>query len=136
MADVTVTAANVVPAAGATLEKVTAGATITAGQVVYKDTTDANKVKLADADAQATALVAGIAVGGAANNQPLFIVTKGDISFGAIFTAGHTFCASTTPGGIAPEADLLTGDFKSILGVTTSTSNLRVNLINRNTAEG
>ena len=40
MADLTITAANVVPGAGARITNGTAGATVTAGQVVYLDPAD------------------------------------------------------------------------------------------------
>lgn len=135
MADVTVTAANVVPAAGANVQKVTAGATVTAGQAVYKDATASSKAKPCDADAEASAVCAGIALSSASLDQPLFIATGGDVGFGAIFTVGTTYCVSTTAGGIAPEADLTTGDYKSILGVATTTSNLRLNIFNSGVAE-
>ena len=74
MADITVTAGNVDPGNNATIIGVTAGVTITAGQVVYKDTTDGNKYKLADADVLATAAARGISLNGAANNQPIDII--------------------------------------------------------------
>ena len=89
MASLSITAANVLSGSGATIERGTAGATITAGQVVYRDTAD-GKYKLADADS-ATALARdprGIALNGASNGQPLAIIRAGDVTIGA--TMVHT----------------------------------------------
>ena len=58
MADITITAANVVASAGARIEHGTAGATVTAGQIVFLDSTTTGKWQLADADA-ATAAARG-----------------------------------------------------------------------------
>jgi hypothetical protein len=55
MADLTITAANVIAGNSAKTETGTAGATVTAGQVVYKDSAD-NKFKLADNDSATAGL--------------------------------------------------------------------------------
>src|SRR5688572_11203202 len=102
MADLSITAANVVAAAGATIEHGTAGATITAGQVVYRDDAD-KKYKLADNDSATAAArdPRGIALHGASNGQPLAIARSGDVTIGAALTAGLAYYLSGTPGGIA-----------------------------------
>lgn len=128
MADITVTAANVLKAAGGTVIGVTAGGTVTAGQLVYKDTADSDEYKAADADAQATAALAGIALNGGADGQPIDVLTSGNINPGGTVTVGEVYCVSTTAGGIAPHSDLLTGDFVSILGIGTTTSNIKVDI--------
>lgn len=129
MADLSITAANVLAGAGATLASGTAGATITAGQTVYYDSAAA-KYKLADADS-ATAAVrspVGIALNGASDGQPLKVLTKGTITIGATLVAGTTYYLSDTPGGIAPAGDPTTGDYPTIIGIATSTSVLKVNI--------
>ena len=129
MADLSITANNVVPVAGATIKNGTAGATITAGQVVYLDSVD-GKYKLADADS-ATAAVrspAGVALNGAANGQPLAIASAGRVTIGATMTAGVAYYLSPNPGGIAPVADILTGDYPTIIGLAISTTVLDIKI--------
>ena len=50
MAAISITAANVLKSSTGQVSVGTAGATITAGQSVYIDTSDSNKIKLADAN--------------------------------------------------------------------------------------
>ena len=128
MADLTITAANVVASANAVRESGTAGATITAGQLVYLDTTDM-KYKLADNNGAAALRVPnGIALNGAANNQPLVIQKGGDITIGATMTAGVAYYLSDTPGGICPVADLASGEYPCIIGIAKSASLLDVGI--------
>lgn len=128
MADLTITAANVVASANAVRESGTAGATITAGQLVYLDTTDM-KYKLADNNGAAALRVPnGIALNGAANNQPLVIQKAGDITIGATMTAGVAYYLSDTPGGICPVADLASGEYPCIIGIAKSASLMDVGI--------
>lgn len=130
MADLTITAANVVPGAGARITNGTAGATITAGQVVYLDPAD-NRFKLADCDnASATIRAAfGIATHGAAAGQPLAVQTAGELAMGAILLAGVAYYLSPNAGGIAPVADIASGDNTVIVGMAKSTSVLTVGIV-------
>jgi hypothetical protein len=129
MADLTITAANVVKGDGGDVDRGTAGAAITAGQAVYKDAAD-GKYKLADNNS-ATAAVrrpSGIALNGAANNQPLTVLRSGDVTIGATLTAGVAYYLSDTPGGICPVGDLASGEYPSVLGIAESTTVLNVNI--------
>lgn len=129
MTDLTITAASVLKGSNATTEQGIAGATITAGQVVYHDQTTTGKWLLADADAASAAVRGsgklGIALNGAADGQPLQVLRSGDITIGATMTAGAVYHLSATAGGIAPVADLTTGDYYVLLGVASSTSVLK-----------
>lgn len=127
MAALTVTAASVVPASNAIIDRSKyAGETITAGQPVYISTSDGKAYK-ADADASAAAATAyGIAVGGASANQPIAIQTGGDINVGATLTANTAYIVGSTAGAINPIADITTGWYGCLLGISTSTSNLRM----------
>lgn len=129
MADLTITAANVVKGSGSSIDRGTAGATITAGQVVYKDAAN-GKYLLADSDSATAAVrnAIGIALNGAANNQPLSVLTSGDITIGATLTAGTDYWLSNTPGGICPRADVGSGEYPTMLGIAKSTSVLSVNI--------
>lgn len=126
-ADISLTAASVVPGANAKLVTKIAGATITAGQVVYEDTGDSNKVKLADTDS-ATALarvVFGIAAGGAAAGQPVRIIREDDdLTLGGTVAIGDILILSGTAGAVAPSADAATGDYVVFLGVAKSTTKI------------
>jgi hypothetical protein len=130
MTDISITAANVVAAAAATKESGIAGATITAGQVVYKDPAD-NKYKLADGDS-ATALIrkpVGVALNGASAGQPLAIAKSGLVTIGATLTAGTAYYLGDDPGGISPLADVASGDDVVFLGIATTTAILNLNII-------
>lgn len=123
MADLTITASSVIAGSGAKLVHGTAGASITAGQVVYLDSAD-NEYKLADNDS-ATAAVrspAGIALHAAADGQPLTIISKGPVTIGATTAVGTVYILSATAGGIAPIADAASGDYVTVLGIGTSTT--------------
>lgn len=126
MADLTITAANVVKGSDATIEQGTAGATITAGQVVYKDAN--GKYQLADSNSATASARSprGIALNGASANQPLAILRSGAITIGATLTAGVAYYLSDTPGGICPVADVGSGEYSVIVGIAESTSALAV----------
>lgn len=129
MADLSITAANVVAGSGAKKASGTAGASITAGQVVYLEAAT-NTYKLADTDS-ATAEVrspAGIALHAAAANQPLTICTAGPVTIGATVAVGDVYYLSGTAGGLAPLADVAAGDYPCIIGICTSTSVLNVKI--------
>jgi hypothetical protein len=129
MASLSITAANVIAGSNATIERGIAGATITAGVVVYKDTAD-GKYKIADADS-ATALARdprGIALNGASNGQPLAIIRSGDVTIGATMTAGLVYYLSPTPGEIGVVGDVLSGDDPIVLGQAKSTTVLTVKI--------
>jgi hypothetical protein len=129
MAALSITAANV--AAGATARKSsgTAGATITAGQLLYQDPAD-GLLKLADSDAGTAPPRSpiGIALHGASAGQPLAYLAEGPCTIGATLTAGVAYYASPTAGGISPVADLIAGNYPTIVGIATSTTVLDVRI--------
>lgn len=129
MADLSITAANVTPGS-AQKTTGTAGATITAGQVVYLDP-DALTYKLADSDSATAAArsPAGIALHGASSGQPLTVLTSGRITIGATMTAGLAYYVSKTAGGICPVADIAPGGYATIVGIANSTTVLSVQFL-------
>jgi hypothetical protein len=129
MSDLVVTAANVIAGSNATVEHGTAGATITAGQVVYKAATD-KKWKLADNDSTTAEVrqATGIALNSASNGQPISVQKSGDIAIGGTLTAGVSYYLSATPGGIAPYADIASGDYVCLLGMSKSTTVLALDI--------
>jgi hypothetical protein len=123
MVDITITAANVVAGANALIERGTAGATITAGQEVYKESSS-GKFKLADSNGASAEIRTpyGTALNGASDGQPLAVQKTGDITIGAALTAGLAYYLSDTPGGICPVADIGAGEYVAIVGVAKSTT--------------
>ena len=119
MANLTITAANVIQGSGAVTSTGIAGVAVTAGQSVYLDTTD-SKYKLADADASASVNESAIALHAAAADQPLTVQTGGTLAIGATIAIGSAYYVSTTAGSICLESDLSSGDFPYLLGYATA----------------
>lgn len=129
MANLTITAASVVGGSERTRVSGTAGETITAGQAVYRNSTT-GKWMLADsnaATAEARAAI-GIALNGAAVNQPVAVQKSGDVTIGATLTAGLAYYLSDTPGALCPVADVGSGEYVCLIGLAKSTTVLAVNI--------
>lgn len=124
MADLAITATQVLPGTGARYADGTAGAAITAGQVCYQSTSDTMLLADADAGTPAAANARGIALNGAAIGQPVRIQTEGTITLGAAAAPvkGTVYVLSGTAGGIAPVADLAAGDRVTVIGVGGTTA--------------
>jgi hypothetical protein len=128
MADISITAANVVAGSGASTTQGTAGETIAAGKTVVFDEA-AKKWKLADSNGVAAIRVPqGIALNGASLNQPLNVVKSGPVTIGATLTPGVAYYQSDTPGGICPVADVGSGEYATIVGMATSATVLDVDI--------
>jgi len=126
MADISITAANVLMSSAGKKKTGIAAATTTAGQLVYLDTTT-NQLTLADGDALASAVVAGVALHGALAGQPLsYCYYDPAFALGGTVAVGIPYFASLTAGGIAPEADLLTGDYTTYIGLGASTTTIKL----------
>jgi hypothetical protein len=119
MADLVITASQVVPGAGAQFTHLPAAAAITVGQAVYKNSS--GQAALADCDASATAAAAiGISISQSAGaGQYVTVQTGGDLVLGAGAAPvnGTIYLVSDTAGAIKPVADLDSGDFVTILCV-------------------
>jgi len=117
MTDLSITATSVNWVSGNREIRGIAGATITPGQAVYLDTTT-NTYKLTDGDTDTESQCAGIALDNAVSGRPFLIAPPGAfIQIGATPTAGTIYVCSLTAGGIAPWADLGTGDYVMVLFV-------------------
>ena len=129
MADIAVTAANVVTGANADKEVGTAGETIAAGKTVYKAAVT-KKWMLADSNSATVEArkPTGIALNGAALNQPVVVQKSGDITIGATLVAGTAYYQSDTPGGICPLADVGSGEYVGLIGIAKSTTVLAVDI--------
>lgn len=124
MADVVVTATEVLPGTGTLYYDGILGATVTAGQTVYLDSATST-LKLGDADdTQATAAIKGIAMNGGGSGQVCRVATGGSIDPGFTVTVGTRYVQSGTAGGICPIADLAPSDWVTDVGYGTTASNL------------
>ena len=122
MADLSITAANVLWTSGTKVTGV-AGATITAGQPLYLDST-VNTLKLAQSDGTAAeADAVGIALHAAGSGQPVTYAGHGTtLNIGATTAKTTTYMVSATAGGIAPQADLVSTNKIVRLGYATATT--------------
>ena len=118
MADLSITAANVLQGANPNALTGTATVAIAAGQPVYRDTP--TTWALAKNDTAAHAAVAGIALNSAAIGQPVQVQTQGNIVLASgAMVIGQVYVVSNTSGMICPNADLTSGQFVTVLGVCT-----------------
>jgi len=127
MADLTITESQVVSDAGV-IERVTAGATVTKGQSVYRQPN--NTWALAQHDGTALESGAGtgvaIAISGGVSGQEILVQRGGVLTLGAgaAPVAGTVYCVSATAGGICPLSDVGSGDYVTVLGVGKSGNKL------------
>lgn len=133
MANLTITAASVLPGTGAIVDSTKlAGGTLTQGMPVYLSTT--NTAIAARANSADTDFVYGITVSAASAGQPVAILTSGLITIGATVVQGgaYSLAYATGAGLICPFADILaqTGGvaFSTFLGLAVSTTQIFVNI--------
>jgi len=132
MADIAITAANVIKGTDAVTKRVTYGATITAGMVLYELSTD-NEWYPVDADDAITENTPlGIALCGGANGQPGIVQTAGTLTCGGTIVAGSAYyCSATTAGSFAPDLPA-SNDYSTLVGIGKSTTVMKLAL----TAQG
>lgn len=130
MADLVVVPANVELISGPQ-ETAVAGASITAGDVIYEDRADNYEHKPADADAGTpTTPVKGIALHDAEDGQPVTFAKPGaKVELGVATTVGELYLLSINAGGIRPRGDLASGQRTVLVGFGTSDAKLHVRLL-------
>lgn len=103
------------------------GGTVSAGQPVAKSS---GKYVAADANASSTLAAAeGIALTpGVADGYGVVAFNGGVILVGTTAVVGTTYLVSRTAGGIMPDADRTTGDYVTILGTASTTTQLDLNI--------
>lgn len=127
MADLSITGGSVLKSTNATTRKGTAGAAVTGGAAVYLSTD--NKLYLAQHDGTlAEAAAVGVALHAAGAGQPLEYLTGGNCTMGATVAIGEVYLVSATAGGIAPYADIGTGDYVTVLGIGSTTATMTVTI--------
>lgn len=120
MADLTITAANVLVTSNTTTQRVQAGEAVTAGQVVYQKTSDSKYYKTDVTTGSEESKAAGVAVtpAGAADDYFL-IATAGDIETGGTMTVNEVYVVSAS-GAVSPASDLTSGDYGTIVYIAKS----------------
>ena len=128
MANLSITAANVIPSEGAVISSGTVGGTavtVVAGNLLYKHT-DGTLLLATNATAVGAAVV-GMALGGASTGQVVRYVSEDpDLTLGATATVGDPIYLTTAGGCSILTADLDIGEFVTFLGITT-VANSKVN---------
>lgn len=135
MTNVTVVPSTVVAANPQTVKASgISGEAIDVGMAVYADPADNYRIKKAISTVgnptHAPNLV-GISLSNTqGQNQPITYATSGDVTFGTGLASGVVYVISHLNAGfIEPISDLVATNFVAVLGVGTSTSNMRVSLI-------
>lgn len=111
---------------GYTPDEGISGEAITAGMVVYKDSTTTKLMKAIATSANAAKAV-GIALSSAPGaDQPLKLVKEGDITNVSGLTAGEAyFVSDTTAGALMKYSDIGAGEFATYCGFALSTTSFR-----------
>jgi hypothetical protein len=130
MADISITAANVVPSANATLIQGVAGEAVTRGQTLYYDSA-AGTYKKFDANDTAKDTLVGLACEDAAAGQPLIVCTKDPaLALGGTVAIGDTVWGSATAGGLTKTfADLVTGWRVYVVGVANAANTINFDFV-------
>ncbi len=130
MADLTIVALNVVADFNAVIVVGVAGEALSAGDVVYADSTDSDELKQAQHDGTAAeAAAVGIVLADALDTAAVTYIQSGELALGTILTAGAVYVVSANLGKIAVDADPGSADYKTVIGVAKSTSTLEVKFI-------
>ena len=124
MADLSITASSV------TTDDATftglAGEALTAGQAVYQDPDD-QLWYLSDANATDKRQVEAIALASVAAGQVVPLVGDGALLvLNSVLTVATLYCLSSTPGGIAPYADVASASNRFSIGYGETTTGLRL----------
>lgn len=130
VSDVTLTS-DITRDGGAEITRALAGVTIAAGQVVYLDPAD-NRLKLAIGNSsEIIANVKGIALNGAAVDQPVELLTSGPATVTIAKAVGTPlFLSDTTAGALMEAADFGAGDRVVYVATVDAANHIKVKVHN------
>jgi len=133
MADIAITAANVLASSSAVISKQYnfGYASATAGQTVYLDASSLWQKMDSNAAVTGNGIsdLKGITLTGGGTGQPAVVVTSDpSLTVGGTLVNGTTYYSSTTAGGIAPDVPT-TGAYPTVLGIAKSATVLNFNPI-------
>lgn len=131
MADLTITNTDVIDPGGGNVKEANAAEVIDAGEIVYLDSS--GTLQLATVTSAITAAAVGMALNDAvAIGQPVKYKTSGNVTISAQATeVGDPYVVSSNaPGKLSlyADANILTGDFITHVGIMTTTTNLNINI--------
>lgn len=127
MANLSLTAGNVIPDSGYVFRDGVAGETLTQGVLVYLKAAD-ERFWLAHCEtSSATADMVGIALNAASAGQAVRVMTAGTITIGATVAVGTLYLLSTS-GLIMPHGDIATSDWISFLGSGSTTTKIKLGI--------
>lgn len=111
---------------GTPTQSMTAGESLSAGDFVYINTSDSNKIYKADADAAAKAAV-GYVLAAATTNNPVTVYFEGINDQLSGLTLGARYYLSATAGGVTSTKPSTAGQIVQYVGIAISTSALAFN---------
>jgi hypothetical protein len=128
MADISITASNVVPATDASTEVILLGADADAGDILVYDSTDGDWVLAANSSAALAGngdpLQLRMATSSGVAGQSVSAVRPGSkVTVGSVLTKGRWYVLSTG-GAISPESDATTNDWSTLIGYAVSATQL------------
>lgn len=118
---------------GGSFEPGTAGEAISSGDWLYRDAS--RTYFLAKCDDPDKATLYGVAMNNAILGGTVYVNRDAAIEADAVFAKDVVYVLSATAGRIAPEADLVSGNLISIAGVASSTTGLKVGILNTGIAK-
>lgn len=129
MADLAITAANVLQGSSPQVESGYAGETILAGKSVYKAANGLFMLAQSDGTPIQAGLGVrfGVAQGDSRNGQPIFVQYGGQLGIGGTVVVGTVYCISDTFGGICTLAAVPSGNLITILGFGISATTIDMN---------
>lgn len=102
------------------------GQAVLAGQAVHEDPAD-GKWRLGSCTAVTSPRRTGIALNSAPTiGQTVDVQYGGDLLNTATLVVGASYDLSATPGSVCPEADLVTGNYTSVMGVAKLATTLKL----------
>lgn len=127
MAAITVTAASVARVDGEVVNGYLAGATITAGMVVYVDSAGAVQIgtNATSAGSGVSAQLVGIALNNGSSGQPIAILKNGTVNIGGTVAVGMPYALGTA-GGIIPVSDIAGTEYSTHVGEGTTAANIKL----------
>ncbi len=113
---------------GKIIKSAPSGADIQAGEAVRLQQSGVRTYVHAESNWDEGSDMAGIALNSASINQPVDILTEGelDVGVGTGLVEGTTYCLSSTVGKIAPDADVGAAEYKTVVGVGLANNRLKI----------
>lgn len=127
MTDVAITGNDVVAGANSQQTAGTLGGTCVAGDILYQSPDDHRWRRASNNSGTVGAKVpGGMALSNGANNQPVRIHKRGDVTLTPNLVAGTAYYLSSSAGKICPRTDVVTGMDVVFIGIARSTTVLAV----------